>query len=34
MVTTATNEVAAVGLDVFLLDENEQIAIDYQFIEA
>jgi hypothetical protein len=34
MVSTTTGEVAAVGLEMLVLDENEQIAIDYQFIEA
>ena len=33
MVTTAAGEVAAVGLEILVLDEDDRIRVDYQFIE-
>jgi hypothetical protein len=34
MVTTATGEVAGAGLDVFVLDGQGRIIVDYQFVEG
>jgi hypothetical protein len=34
MVTTGSGEVAGVGLEVLILDDDGRIRIDYQFIEA
>lgn len=34
MVSTTTGEVAGVGLEVLVLDDQGRIRIDYQFIEG
>jgi len=34
MVSTATGEVAGVGLEVLVLDERGRITTDYQFVEG
>jgi hypothetical protein len=34
MVPSGGGEVAAVGLEILILDENGHIVTDYQFIEA
>jgi hypothetical protein len=34
MVSTTTGEVAGVGLEVLVLDDQGRITVDYQFIEG
>jgi hypothetical protein len=34
MVPTSGGDVAAIGLDVFVLDDDDKIRVDYQFIES
>jgi hypothetical protein len=34
MISTATGDIAGVGLDVFVLDDRGRIEVDYQFVES
>jgi hypothetical protein len=34
MISTATGDIAVVGLDVFVLDDRGRIEVDYQFVDS